>query len=395
MSKKFERYNLEQAEKEAVKLHEKISEGKATTYAEAETLVESEIAFEKRIENMEKSMFSEFVDSQIYSPKDVNYFYFSPSHHVRTGLLTQSDIVDFKSNEFKKILSVGSGPAYLERLLVKLGIHQDNIILADVNAIHLPKNFKNKIFDMYEDWPEFGDEKFDLIIFPESAIFGKIGDIDPEKEHQKFQETLYKLISFAFKNLVVGGEIRINGPLNTWKKPHSYFISQIPIDLVIDDLRAEGHTVTMDYHDRSAASSLLTIKKGVENLEDIQEREIYWDDQLREIKNTKVPLHDYLNQIIPLGLYLQDGHAFIIKNFREVYSHYLSENQLNHPFLKKLSDVSMEINGIVARGGKQINKNARMDIFKIKEEDLEFLRKNNYLINDLIHNYYRGPTKQG
>ncbi|MEK7593530.1 MAG: hypothetical protein AAB464_02340 [Patescibacteria group bacterium] len=124
-----------------------------------------------------------------------------------------------------------------------------------------------------------------------------------------------------------------------------------------------------------------------------EERKINWDDQLREIKNTGIILSDFLNQTIPLSLSLQNGLAFRIKNFKEVYN-YLPDIQLNHLFFKKLNNLSEEINNTIIRGEKQINKNTSIDIYKVKEEDLEFLRKKNNLIRDLINNYYKGPGEK-
>ncbi len=95
------------------------------------------------------------------------YVYFAPAWHVRFGLITPKLVEDLQQG--KNMLSVGCGPAYLERLLAKtFNIPQENIGLADREPVYL-KGFRSYQFDMFKAWKGVKG-KFDYIIFPESLV---------------------------------------------------------------------------------------------------------------------------------------------------------------------------------------------------------------------------------
>ncbi|MBN1779155.1 MAG: hypothetical protein JW816_02980 [Candidatus Buchananbacteria bacterium] len=130
------------------------------------------------------------------------------------------------------MLSVGAGAAYLERLLVHLGVNKDNIILADVEPKHLPDDFQIKIFDMFEEWPEFKDrQKFDLIIFPENPSINVHCHKYGEPEIQTFSSIFAK----ALQNLKLEGEIKMTG------NPTGPEITE----KVEQELRKAGYNVTV------------------------------------------------------------------------------------------------------------------------------------------------------
>ena len=111
--------------------------------------------------------------------------YFAPSWFFNplSPFMTEEDVKGLQSG--KTILSVGCGPAYLERLLVaKLGISLDQITLADISRANIPPEFRFHELDMYEPWQNVG--KFDYVIFPES-VFSK-----EDGEDYRVQEPFYE-----------------------------------------------------------------------------------------------------------------------------------------------------------------------------------------------------------
>ncbi|MBT3817460.1 MAG: hypothetical protein HOE80_01310 [Candidatus Magasanikbacteria bacterium] len=165
----------------------------------------------EHIRKAEQELFPEFEteDFCIDSP-ETNNFYFAPNWHFREGLITEEDIEHFKKNTEQKILSIGSGPAYLERLLVSLDIPKENITLSDINPQDLPDDFEKETFNMLEKWPTLNnEEKFDLIIFPENP------SINVNFSGQKRIQAFVHIFSEALKNLNPDETIRITGNPNS------------------------------------------------------------------------------------------------------------------------------------------------------------------------------------
>ena len=180
-------------------------------------------------------MFPEFKKEDIYAPENSNYFYFAPSWHFRRGLVTETDVNDFLSNNTKKFLSVGSGADFLEKLLQKLGINKDNITLSDIDSKNLPPDFKSKTIDMWGEWSDLEDEQYDLIIFPESILI----NVRFEKDKQK-QDGVYHLISQALQHLSPTGIIRMNIQLrDDWD-----------ISAIEDRFRKEGRKIKIIFQDK-------------------------------------------------------------------------------------------------------------------------------------------------
>lgn len=153
---------------------------------------------------LERQEFPEFASEDIYDPLEHNNFYFAPSWHFRSGLLTQ-ELVDSIKDDDSQILSVGSGAGYLERFLVnRLGVKRGQITLSDRYPV-MPEGFEKFIFDMYGEWPDFGKE-FDCIIFPESVLLNVRFERDPQR-----QEGLYHIIENSLATMKAAGQIRING----------------------------------------------------------------------------------------------------------------------------------------------------------------------------------------
>ncbi len=180
---------------------------------EKESAIEKSKQYWEKIRNMEIEMFPEFVGGDIFGDKD--YFYFAPSWHFKSGLITEQDIIDFKNDHSKKLLSIGSGPAFLEKVLVKLGVKKENITLSDIDFQVLPEDFKSKSINMREDWKTLGDEHYDLIILPESFLgvvkLENLFKVSADEFSQSKKDGLLHVLSQALLHLKPSGKIRING----------------------------------------------------------------------------------------------------------------------------------------------------------------------------------------
>lgn len=142
-------------------------------------------------------------DSEFRVELGDNYVYFVPSWHVKNRLITQEDI-DKLRKEGKALLSVGSGPSYLERLLVyRFNVPRENVVLSDISPQHIPKGFLYHPFDMYSQWPEFG-RFFDYIISPESISTLFSFEISPKIQIQR----AIHLFEQSLKNLNPTGQVR-------------------------------------------------------------------------------------------------------------------------------------------------------------------------------------------
>jgi len=157
-----------------------------------------------------------------------NYLFYRPNHffEVNKPLLTEDIVNDLREND-RQILSVGCGPAYLERLLVEgLGVKPEQVVLSDISENHIPSGFEFYQFDMIKEWPDFGKE-FDYIIFPESVLI-TTEDIDCQGINlysdywscssdaefsaiKHFINNLSHIVANSLKVLKSPGQIRIGG----------------------------------------------------------------------------------------------------------------------------------------------------------------------------------------
>jgi hypothetical protein len=208
--------------------------------------IEKSKPYWQRIRELEAQLFPEFKDEDfcIDSP-ETNNFYFAPSVHFKEALITETDVENFKNDPKRKMLSVGAGPAYLERLLVNLGVNKDNIVLADKNPRDLPSDFKIKIFDMSGEWPEFEDGQFDLIIFPENPSINVNSDFGEERI-----QAFTSLFAKALQHLKPGGEIKITGNRN---------VEEIT-EKVEQELKKVGYNVTVQNFSHKGKNSLIIVK---------------------------------------------------------------------------------------------------------------------------------------
>lgn len=174
--------------------------------------------FLEEIREREKKDFPELAadNDWIVGP---DYYFFYPSSFFKEGLITEQDIGTLKKPE-GKILSVGSGRAYLERMLVKLGVPVENVSLADVSRQNLPSGFRTHIFDMHGEWPQLEEGPFDLIIIPQAFYVSTFSPSSQEKTiaklgwrpsfHMFIACMLNEVILKALQHLKPGGELRIS-----------------------------------------------------------------------------------------------------------------------------------------------------------------------------------------
>ncbi|MCX6733751.1 MAG: hypothetical protein NTX63_02970 [Candidatus Peregrinibacteria bacterium] len=153
------------------------------------------------------------------------YFYFPAGWHGKCGLVTAPMIANLQSGA--SLLSVGSGPAHLERVLHR-GLGVQNITLSDI-YLH-PRALKSGLpchqFDMTKPWPQF-ERNFDYIIFPESFGLNYKSQADtiteeasiPKDFYRKGDEpfrqsfSMYTSLSSAVRALNSDGKIMITYPL--------------------------------------------------------------------------------------------------------------------------------------------------------------------------------------
>lgn len=159
-----------------------------------------ETAFLQEIHIAEASMFPEFAQETVCSPRDALCFYFSPSWHISDGLVTER-IIDDLRNTNGAVLSVGAGNAYLERFLcAHFKIDAERFVLCDIKRKEFD-GFKSYQFDMKTEWPNF-DRKFSYVLFPQS------GYIDKSKGAERSQKELKHLLASGLETLTSGGQLR-------------------------------------------------------------------------------------------------------------------------------------------------------------------------------------------
>ncbi|MBP7114341.1 MAG: hypothetical protein KBA40_02705 [Candidatus Peribacteraceae bacterium] len=185
---------------------------------------ESQKAFTDEVRSLEERLFLGQLDpAQPDRMKNTGKYswLYRPSHHAATGLITKEDVT-MLTKPGKRLLSVGAHPAYLEQLLIVLGIPAENIMATDNDpAFRYAEGLMDRaLFDCTGIWPDIG--MFDLIIFPESLCMAVGGDSKKEEgtadspfpSDSKEAETLAIVLEQALSKLRPDGEIRANGPMS-------------------------------------------------------------------------------------------------------------------------------------------------------------------------------------
>lgn len=181
-------------------------------------------SFVEEVRTLEAKMFPGRLDdsdkSRMKNEGKYSWLY-RPSHHAETGLITKDDVM-MLSEPGKRLLSVGAHPAYLEQLLVRLGIPEENIMASDKDPAfkYAEGTMDRVLFDCTGIWPDIGT--FDLIIFPESLCMAVGGDSMKEEDtpdspfpsDAKEAGALAVVLEQALLKLRPDGEIRANGPMS-------------------------------------------------------------------------------------------------------------------------------------------------------------------------------------
>lgn len=184
------------------------------------------------IRALEEKLFGDQLDpkDRMRMKHDGYSWHYRPSHHVESGLITEEDVELLKRDG--TLLSVGAHPAYLEHVLIELGVPKNHIVIADSDPEILTNKFGSghpardvlRIqFDMHDAWPIANH--FDRIIFPESlciSLSNKIEQKFPKKNelnpnsfpHDEYEtELLSGVIGQALHHLKPNGITRANGPM--------------------------------------------------------------------------------------------------------------------------------------------------------------------------------------
>jgi len=140
---------------------------------------------------------------------------FAPSFYAKHPAILTEDLIINLLND-KKMLSVGSGPAYLEQFLVKAyNIPIQNITLSDLNNQNVPTGFNFVEIDMHQKWPNI--PKVDYVIFPESIFFGITSAERKELDYNAKISMFQHLIQESLMRLKYDGEVRMKGALPSSK----------------------------------------------------------------------------------------------------------------------------------------------------------------------------------
>lgn len=165
----------------------------------------------------EGELFPEFKGQDMIGSTETANVLFAPSHHLEKELVTVELIDRLRQDRKAQILSVGSGPAHLERYLVaRQDIRKDQIVLADIDKTQLPKGFEKKIFSAIDKWPPLR-RKFAAVLFPQSFTCLMEKDNEATKRNTLFhravrREGMIHLLLSALKLTEKGGEVRGDGP---------------------------------------------------------------------------------------------------------------------------------------------------------------------------------------
>jgi hypothetical protein len=178
------------------------------------------------VADIEQRLFADLLDPADATRlrSDRRAWHYRPSHHIRRGLCTPSDIIRLQQPG-ARLLSIGAWPLVFERTLLELGVPVAHLMVADSDPdiLTAQHTFEARAFDLTQVWPlDLGT--FDLIIFPESLcialtdclrqqgqVLGAVGDHFPADEPQA--ELLARVCAQALAHLRGGGEIRADGPM--------------------------------------------------------------------------------------------------------------------------------------------------------------------------------------
>lgn len=189
------------------------------------------IEYHQYIKKLQEEEFPGLFDDELEYAKvgGGKYFFYAPSHHFRPSvpLMTEEIVSSLSRNKQKRLLSVGCGPSYLERLLVsRLGVRPEQITLADISREHVPPGFEFYQFDMHQEWPRLRGT-LDYIIFPESPFINKFPqvteDVDPSSgklSQPEREKGLYNLLLRALNTLNSPGQVRLTDAIPDFVKDH-------------------------------------------------------------------------------------------------------------------------------------------------------------------------------
>jgi len=147
-------------------------------------------------------------------PSGDSFLYYYSKKYFKNKIITPEMISKLRKGA--KMLSVGVGPALLERTLLAFSIPYENIDVADLELHPRIKKypFKRYEFDMSKEWPQTA--KYDYIIFPDSFQYGmskRIYGFFGGTRREYYEHIGVEILNQAYTRLNPGGEIRISAYL--------------------------------------------------------------------------------------------------------------------------------------------------------------------------------------
>jgi hypothetical protein len=186
----------------------------------SESTTQSETMDFTIIRKLESKMFPELAQTgkSAFTAKDPDaplqdcvYVEFGPSYYFDQGLIDNELMRSFTAQT--KLLSIGSGHAYLEQYLCAVSdLKPEMVTLSDIESITVPGGFAYVRINMNEEDWGIAPHSQDVIIFPNTIFFAKkIIELRTARASQTEQELAFlATVECAVKYLKPGGQIRFN-----------------------------------------------------------------------------------------------------------------------------------------------------------------------------------------
>ena len=179
---------------------------------------------------------------------------FPPSHYTSGGMIDETIFAALVSG--KKALVVGAGAAFLEEILVELGVPASNLILCDLEKVteshmvdrNVPDYFKFYKMDMLKQWPNF-DSLVDFVFFPH--VLGTVFDRMEKRNRKPITDMALAAKITDFKQIYgeYGGKDQIHSDIS--------FLTQQGIYLAIESITLK-EVLDLQRHVISEALAKLT-----------------------------------------------------------------------------------------------------------------------------------------
>jgi hypothetical protein len=209
-----------------------------------------------KIKNLERKIFSDMIfygddiSCKDHTKDEKIWIFFAPHFYAETPAIIKENLIT-KLQGNGQLLSMGSGPAYLEQFLVQAyNIPIENITLSDIDDKYTPKDFNFKKFNMHRDWPKF-DKRFDYIIYPESIFLDSNPADDNVHDYNKKIEMFTYLVEKSLEILNLQGEILMKGIIP----------AKNVVDNILEEIKITNSELEYEYIGGPLLKRYLCIKK--------------------------------------------------------------------------------------------------------------------------------------